>query len=250
MGTSTLLLGTQSGKLFKVTNAESTPVTTEIGSEDFPTANLSCVAIGNNENELLVTFSNYGVSSVWLTMDGGDTWTQKEANLPDMPIRWAIFHPENNGQALLATEVGIWSTNMLQEENTIWEPDVNGMANVRVDMLKLRESDNTVLAATHGRGFFTTNYPLNIYVGTNEQPDAEFSFNVFPNPANDKIQISGTNHKSEIRLSIYNISGQKIITTEVTNNNQFIDISHLSSGTYVLVLEADNMIERHKFIVE
>lgn len=250
VGASTLFVGTESGKLFKVTTAESTPNTEEIGTTDFPMANLSCVAIGNSEDELLVTFSNYGVSSVWLTMDGGETWTEKETNLPDMPIRWAIFHPENNGQALLATEIGVWSTNTLQEENTVWEPDVDGMANVRVDMLRLRESDNVVLAATHGRGLFTSEYPLNIYTGINEQHESEFVFTVFPNPAKDRIQISGIDESADLRLSIYNISGQKIIDTKVTSNNQFIDISYLSSGTYILVAEGNNVKEKQKLIVE
>jgi hypothetical protein len=94
------------------------------------------VALGNNENVIMVTFSNYGVSSVWLTKDGGETWEEKEANLPDMPIRWAIFHPNNNGQALLATETGVWATNTLYEDETVWAPAANGLANVRVDMLK------------------------------------------------------------------------------------------------------------------
>ena len=36
----------------------------------------------------------------------------------------------------------------------------DGMANVRVDMLTLRKSDNTVIAATHGRGLFTTTFDI------------------------------------------------------------------------------------------
>lgn len=163
-GTSTLFVGSQVGNLYKVINAQSNPETTEIGSSDFPTANISCVAIGEDEDNLLVTFSNYGVSSVWHTADGGTTWEEKEANLPDMPIRWAIFHPNNSGQAILATEIGVWWTNTLNESNTYWTPSIEGMANVRVDMLKLRNTDNKVLAASHGRGLFTANYEENPFM--------------------------------------------------------------------------------------
>jgi len=118
------------------------------------------VAVGNSEDNLLVTFSNYGVSSVWLTNNGGTTWMEKESNLPDMPIRWAVFHPENNGQALLATEIGVWATKTLNSVEPEWAPAVDGLANVRVDMLRLRKSDTTVLAATHGRGLFYAEYEL------------------------------------------------------------------------------------------
>ncbi len=159
-GTSTLFMGSVAGHLFKVENAQLVPNVTVIGSDEFPTANISCIAIGGSEDTLLVTFSNYGVSSVWQTYDGGTTWQEKESNLPDMPVRWAIYHPQNSMQAMLATEIGIWTTTNLNASEPVWIPSVDGMANVRVDMLKVRTSDNTVLAATQGRGLFTTIYEL------------------------------------------------------------------------------------------
>ena len=246
-GTSTLFVGTASGSLFKVTNAESNPSSIEIGSPDFPTANLSCVAIGNSEDELLVTFSNYGVSSVWWTMDGGETWVEKESNLPDMPIRWALIHPQNNGQALLATEIGVWSTNMLKEDSTIWEPDVNGMANVRVDMLKLREADNMVLAATHGRGLFTSVYPLDFYVGTDEIVSVEKHFTVYPVPADDYLKVKASATYFDLR--VFDLSGKLIIEKFNFSQNESLDISTLPTGTYVLEISDDKVIERHKVSV-
>ncbi len=57
---------------------------------------------------------------------------------------------------MLATETGIWVSNTLLIDTDEWVPANEGLAHVRVDMLRLRESDLTVLAATHGRGLFTT----------------------------------------------------------------------------------------------
>lgn len=152
-GTTTLIAGTQSGRLYKVLNAQSDqPQVLDIGSSSFPTANISSVAIGGSEDTLLVTFSNYGVSSVWQSFNGGNDWFECEGNLPDMPIRWAIFHPQNSAQAMIATETGIWTTNTLHEAQTEWLPAADGMGHVRVDMLRLRETDNKVIAASHGRG--------------------------------------------------------------------------------------------------
>ena len=150
----TLFLGTQSGRLYRINNVNSNPTTIEIGDVNFPTGNISSIDIGSNEDEILVTFSNYGVSSVWITADGGMNWEEKESNLPDMPIRWGLLHPEDSNFALLATEVGVWSTSNLLSDNCMWEPSSSGLANVRVDMLSIRESDNMVLAASHGRGLF------------------------------------------------------------------------------------------------
>jgi len=173
-GTSTLFVGSESGKLYKVSNAQSdSPTAVEIGSSAFPSSYMSCVAVGESEEDLLVVFSNYGVSSVWLTKDGGETWLEKESNLPDMPIRWAVFHPENSGQALLATETGVWATKTLNAVEPEWAPATEGMANVRVDMLRLRKSDNTVLAASHGRGLFYAEYLMDESPATTTLPYEE-----------------------------------------------------------------------------
>lgn len=136
----------------------------EIGDDNFPTANISSIDIGLSEDEIFVTFSNYGVSSLWLSSDGGSSWTEKEANLPDMPVRWGLLHPDDSNSALIATEIGVWETSNLLSENTSWSPSSSGLANVRVDMLSM--SDNMVVAATHGRGLFYGEFnPENISPG-------------------------------------------------------------------------------------
>ncbi|MEL7532785.1 MAG: T9SS type A sorting domain-containing protein, partial [Bacteroidota bacterium] len=120
---------------------------------------VSSVAVEDgNENHMLVSYSNYGVVSVYETTNGGGSWTSVEGNLPDMPIRFAMFAPGQSDQALLATELGVWSTDNLNGGSTVWGPSNGGLANVRTDMIKSRTSDNTVLAATHGRGLYTTTF--------------------------------------------------------------------------------------------
>ena len=255
VGTSTLFLGTQAGKLYKVENAESSPHATEITGSNFPTASISCVAIGSSEDILTVTFSNYGVSSVWFTDDGGASWIEKEANLPDMPIRWALFHPENDGQVMLATETGIWVTNMMLEDETIWYPANYGMANVRVDMLKLRKSDNTVLAATHGRGLCTATYELSIfYVGEDEYLVKGDRFLVYPNPAHNNISLSlDLDRKQEVMIMISSLSGKHICNNTTSGQKgafeQNIDIGFLNPGIYLLTINYNHKTKTQKLIV-
>lgn len=255
-GTSTLFVGSSAGHLYKVTNAQNSPETVEIGSPDFPTANIVCIAIGEDEDNLLVIFSNYGVSSVWLTTDGGNSWEEKESNLPDMPIRWAIFHPENNGQVLLATEIGIWWTNTLNEISTVWKPSVDGIANVRVDMLKLRSSDNVVLAASHGRGLFTAEYVLNpFYVGTDEFSTNEKVFEFYPNPATDEITITTSLlNQSTVNITITNING-KVVYNENFGNQELnlgstIKLPELVGGVYMVNISYGAKTETQKLVVK
>ncbi len=256
-GHSTLFVGTQAGKLYKITNAESpSPQAEEITGADFPNGAISCIAIGSSEDVLLVTFSNYGVSSVWLTMDGGQTWQEKEANLPDMPIRWAIFHPQNDAQVLLATETGVWATNTLTYDETEWAPAVDGMANVRVDMLKLRFIDNTVLAATHGRGLFTAVFNLDIYDGIAGAKSKKMNLKLFPVPAHGFVTVKGTveSKSNTANLIIRDVSGKEIMhrhfPVDAGKIRQTLDISSVKPGVYLLSVEAGKYSEQQKIVIE
>lgn len=142
------------------------------------TGSVSCVAVDPaNENHILVTYSNYGVTSVFETTDLGVNWTAVEGNLPDMPVRWAMFDPRNSDWALLATELGVWSTDDLNGASTDWQPTNNNLANVRVDHFQFRASDRLIAAATHGRGLFTSKVPADLFVA-----DMAGDVGIEPNP--------------------------------------------------------------------
>lgn len=164
------------GSVYRVDNAHTgtTVTATNITSgSSIPSGYISCVEIEKgNENHILLTITNYGLTSVWETRNGGTTWTSIEGNLPDMPIRWIVLHPQNGYKALVATELGVWSTDSLMGTNTNWGPTNTGLANVRVDMLKVRPSDNLIAAATHARGLYTAYLPI---YNSNQPPVVDFA---------------------------------------------------------------------------
>jgi hypothetical protein len=158
---SNLYVGTQAGRIFKIANAEvTTPVITELTSNALPTGSISSIAFGASEDQILITFFNYGIESIWETRNGGDTWQNKEGiDFPNMPVRWAEYHPLNPDQAYVATELGVWSTDNINVANPVWKSTNGGLANVRTDMLQIRKSDRMIMASTHGRGVFTALIP-------------------------------------------------------------------------------------------
>ncbi|HLX93243.1 MAG TPA: T9SS type A sorting domain-containing protein [Puia sp.] len=120
-----------------------------------------------NKSHLLLTVSNYGLASVWESTDKGTTWTSLDnngVNLPDIPVRWGMIVPSNanvgtgggNGGILLATDLGVWSTASSSGTSTVWTQNSSGMGNVSTYQLRLRAADNALVAATHGRGLFST----------------------------------------------------------------------------------------------
>ena len=153
----TIFVGTGSGRIFKLTNAHSDSVSsTDITGTSMPWAYISCIELGADEDQILATFSNYGVTSVWETQNGGSSWSSKEGDLPDMPVRWALYNPNDRTEVILATEVGVWHTNNFDNSSPNWTASNSGLANVRTDMLQIRESDYLVIAATHGRGLYSS----------------------------------------------------------------------------------------------
>ncbi|GLR17304.1 beta propeller repeat protein [Portibacter lacus] len=148
--------GIDGNQICRVDNAHSaSPTITYLGQPSVGYVSSIDVEVGN-ENHLLITYSNYGITSVFESVDGGSNWNAVEGDLPNMPIRWGIFAPQNADQAILATELGVWTTDNLNGANTDWDPTNTNLANTRVDMIEFRSSDNLVAAATHGRGLFTS----------------------------------------------------------------------------------------------
>ena len=161
----TLFIGTSTARLYKVSNANSVTsatiaanMTNLTGAGFTPGAFLNCINIGSSEQFLVAVFTNFGVNNVWYSNNGGTTWSAIDGNLPDMPVRWAVFDPSHDDQLYIATATGVFHTGAVNGSSTVWTPET-GVPTVRTDMLKVRLSDNTLLAATYGRGMFTAVIP-------------------------------------------------------------------------------------------
>jgi photosystem II stability/assembly factor-like uncharacterized protein len=169
-GRDTIYCGLSNGNVVRIVNASSLNGGTflsKIIRTGSPGTTVSGIAIDpSNENHMLVCYSNYGFVSVYETFNaqtsGTPTWNAVEGDLPDMPIRWIMFDPRSTDMAWVATEMGVWSTDNLNNQLTDWEPTNFNLANTRVDMLQYRAADRTVVAATHGRGLFSCVVPTTL----------------------------------------------------------------------------------------
>ena len=169
-----VFLGINGGRIYKLTNASTaSPTLTRIDNGATPITSVgwvSSIDVGANDDQILVNYSNYGVISVWETTDGGSHWYNKEGNLPNIPVLWILYNPENRNQVLAATEISVWSTDNFQPGTNaapVWGSSNTGLANTRCTMLRYRPADKLVAVSTAGRGLFTSD----IFVTT---PVADF----------------------------------------------------------------------------
>jgi hypothetical protein len=167
-----------------------------------------------------------------------------------MPVRWGIFHPQYARQVMLATETGVWTTDNIDISPVVWTPVVTGMANVRVDQLNLRASDNTVIAASHGRGLFTTRWDV---VNSVDQLQLQ-AFSMYPNPAGEVLNISfELNGKQNVLFTVFDLSGKSLMDENKGNHSGHVaermNISNLSPGVYFVNIYVDGRkIRTEKFV--
>jgi hypothetical protein len=75
--------------------------------------------------------------------------------------------------------------------------------------------------------------------------NASTSFRIYPNPSSDRIRIE-SQMSGLIHFSIFSIDGRSLMDGRIENDE--IDISYLSNGEYILMLEGGGKWYQHKFL--
>jgi hypothetical protein len=238
--------------LLKLSNAHTlTPTVATTANLSVPAgAYISSIDVDPiNSSRILVTLSNFGVRSVFISTNGGTSFTTIEGNLPDMPVRSGIFVASTaqlngpgggNGGILLATELGIWSTSLINGASTVWIPNNGGMpANVRTDQLKYRTTDGLVVAATHGRGLFTTTLTGGIVTSVPTTAITKDFIKYISATTNNLMIVAGTLNTRKIDIKIFDMVGREVYKTNDRYQNKNIDLGGLSKGAYIIHIVGD-----------
>jgi type IX secretion system substrate protein len=234
--------------VLKITNANTTPVvasTTTIAAGNG--AYISSIDVDpDNVNNVLVTVSNFGTPSVWESTNGGASFTNIEGNLPDMPVLCGLFAPPGAqlsgtaaGGIILGTDLGVWTTSSVNGASTQWIPNNNGLANVPVYMIKYRGANTSLVAATHGRGLFTTTLTG---VVTGVPPiviTKDFIKYISPDAA-QLLVVKGDLNTLSMQVRIFDATGKLMYNKVHPYQNLSIPISTLSKGSYIIKIEGNN----------
>ncbi|HAA13416.1 MAG TPA: hypothetical protein DCE41_17690 [Cytophagales bacterium] len=220
-------LGTINGDVFKVTGMPFSPKSTKIDLGALPDGYISSIAEGSSPGQVLVTFSNFGLESVWYTGDDGATWRNLDegtAGLPDMPVRWSVFDPRDSRRVFIATELGLFSRRLLLDET--WTHHTEELPVIRMDMIKVRESDGAMAIATHGNGLYHGYLKPEITTGL----ESSFTqYSVYPNPAKEQITISGQQMPEMIR--VYDLQGRLVLQAPISSEGT-VSVGKLTPNNY------------------
>lgn len=265
-GKTRLFVGTDAGKLYKTDDAW---VATPSFSNITGTINSGSIADVYNlrsGDTIAVVLSNYGVNNVYISINGGTSWLAKDGNLPNQPVWSILLNPDKTGEAVIATETGIYGTSNIYASSPVWSAYTEGMGAVKVSTLRYRTTDKTIMAVTHGRGVFTSdawgrNSPIAYFGVSSRDICSNESVGLLDSSANDPTQwewlitpwnhdfVSGTDSLSQkpvvrfkkggtynVKLTVSNQLGSSAIT-----RNSIIKVTDTTAGEVSISMDRDTL---------
>lgn len=189
-----------------------------------------------NPNTIFVGMTTMTLSPRAFRVDNAHTnnpvWKNITGNLSsELPIYYIQPHPDNPEQVLFAaTAYGLYYT--LNGGET-WQKETR-LPNVAVFDLRLRTTDKTLFAFTHGRGVWQL--PLTtLAVGTSEAERATELFRVFPNPAVDILRVQQIGNNSTLRTAqIFDTQGRLLLNHLIQDPVSEIPVHTLPAGQYIM----------------
>jgi hypothetical protein len=167
-GTASLFIGTTNSKIYRLddpANAAAGTAPVDISGAGFPaSAYISSIAVNpRHDDTVLVTFSNYGVTSVFWTGNANSatpTWQNVEGNLTLPSFRSSAIVIKNFvAEYYVGTSSGLYGTTIdgASPGTTSWAQEgASDMGNAVVTSLSLRTADNKLLIGTHGYGMWSS----------------------------------------------------------------------------------------------
>ncbi len=150
-----LFVGTQSGKLYRVSNLKATKdsANTDVNSsgcvltttliEDFGNRTITSIAVDwHNPNRVVVTLGNFGSGLSYISysdnaLDADPTFTSKQGNLPKIPVYSAVIELSHPNYVIIGTEYGIYTTENITASSPTWTDESKGFGGLLpVYMLK------------------------------------------------------------------------------------------------------------------
>jgi len=156
-----IYVGHNDGKVFKTINGTSaSPTWTAVddngGANPFPGRQICRITFDpQNANRIWVGLGGFNNDNLFLSTDGGATWTMKGGSdpnrIPSAPIRGIAVHPQNSNKIFVGTEVGLCVSG---DGGTTWSAPSDGPANAAIYEANFLYGSPQVLLATHGRGLW------------------------------------------------------------------------------------------------
>lgn len=240
--------------IIEVTTNGGTTWTDITGTLPVDSAGISGIACDPKDSaRVWVTFSGYvGDSKVFESTNMGATWTDISTGLPNLPVNCIIFQIGSPNESIyIGMDAGAYYRDTLLHS---WVSYNTGLPNVIVNDLEIFYPTNTLLAATYGRGAWSSpTYVNSTYAAINTVTNSNGSFNVYPNPSQGNMTLAGDMTKpGEYALSVYNMLGQTVYSSTIAISGHYtsqLNLSDYGKGVYLIRLTGQGQTMEKKIVV-
>lgn len=268
---SVLYYGSSTGKMFRLDSLQGGGTVTKsiITGSNFPAGYLAAISVSDTDaDDVLVCLSNYEIVNIFLSTDGGQSWTDVSGNLEENPdgsgngpaVLWVSRIELDDSTVYFAgTTTGLYSATALNGASTNWRLEgEENLGNSVINMIQTRAYDGKVIVATHGAGIYSTRYKDYVSVAEVQKPG--LNVRVYPNPVlNEAIFSFVTNATNKVTLDVYNVQGKQVnrlLNQQLAAGNHTIKWdgkdsqgNSLAAGTYIGVLRSGTYQQTVKLVI-
>ncbi len=287
-GDEDLMVGEQWGSLFYLENVagEGNPmsfatVTPADFGIDVGLISRPCLADINNDGKLdliigerngnINYFENYGTTNEPLfyaksdTLNNNPFFGEIDTRRPGYATGYSaptIIRNQNEDLLITGSESGkiqsyIFELFELNDLPTVENKDYGSIRDGFNSEIALADIDNDNLLEMmvgNQRGGLTaydTNLPAENTVSTSSVFEVKDLFEVYPNPASDKVTIELNNTNSDlVDITIYNQMGQKMIHLQTQNTTYPLATNQFAKGIYFIQIRINNQIQTQKLLIQ
>ena len=146
---------------------------------NLPSHSIQDIAFDPKDDDvMIVVYGRYQNDNekVFMTTNGGTSWTNITHNIGNMPIRTVVIDHSDASNIYLGAEIGVYTKPM---NSTSWSLYNTDLPNTTVEELEIVYGSNTIKAATWGRGLWEyslvgrKSYPAIVTTRITDQPTDE-----------------------------------------------------------------------------
>jgi hypothetical protein len=143
-------VGTTDGRIFRAAWSGSSWMTLTALTTPRSNAVVSDLYVDpSNLSRLWATYRTVGGGRVFVSDDGGSSWTDRSAGLPNLPVNAVEVDAKNRNRVWVAADLGVYET---RNGGTSWTDFSNGLPNMYVGDLLFHPHARVLRAATRNRG--------------------------------------------------------------------------------------------------
>jgi photosystem II stability/assembly factor-like uncharacterized protein len=291
-----LFVANQDGSLFRISGFENAYAdsTLDVDHEEcvltktrigkFTNRYITGIAIDPNDaKKVVITLGQFGNSTnIYYTTEattadqtsGTGTFSDKQGDLPQMPLYDAIVLWNNGNRVIVGSEYGLFATNFIAATDPSWTDETNGADYAAVYDMRQQifpngynddlkqftpvKNHGHIWAGTHGRGIFRCdNFEGPVGIEPNEElaNQTDSKLNIYPNPASDNINAEfSLDSPGDVTLKVYDINGrlikqQQFNGLQIGVHNKSMNVSSLKRGTYIIHVDDGRHVEVSRLVV-